>query len=180
MFSTSRHSSISFLDTLVSLDNKDNISTNLYRKSTAGNSIVRANSAHPELLKCSIPFAQYLRLRRICSSTEDFKLQARALHGRLLKRGYSRSLHKKSFHAAITHERHDLLYKEKKPCGGNSTSFEPTRCILTYSQQHKKISDILAKYWPILTEDPNYVSVRPSNTYQRCTSLKDTLTSSHF
>lgn len=83
------------LDTLVRIDSLGNISTTLYRKPTVGNSILRANSAHPVALKRSVPIAQYLRIRLICSFLSDFKTQARALQDQLLQKGYSRTLFKK-------------------------------------------------------------------------------------
>lgn len=67
-------SEISYLYTKVFIDSTGHLSTSLYRKSTAGNSIIRADSAHTSSLKRSILFAQYLRLRRICSYDSDFVL----------------------------------------------------------------------------------------------------------
>lgn len=82
---------IPFLDTLVRIDAKGTISTTLFRKTTAGNSILQATSAHPVPLKRSIPFAQYLHLGRICSTVNDYNMQANLLQRRLLERGYSRT-----------------------------------------------------------------------------------------
>lgn len=70
---------IPFLDVMISIDENGLISTDLYRKPTVGNSLLRANSAPPHSLKRSIPFAQYIRLRRICSKDSDFILQAGSL-----------------------------------------------------------------------------------------------------
>lgn len=64
-------SSIAFLDVTISLHSDGSISTSLYRKLTAGNTILHAASAHPHSLVQSIPFSQYLHLRRNCSSEES-------------------------------------------------------------------------------------------------------------
>lgn len=50
--------------------------TTLFRKATAGNTILRANSGHPTSLVKSIPYGQYLRLKYNCSSQEDFQLKS--------------------------------------------------------------------------------------------------------
>lgn len=44
----------------------------LYRKPTAGNALLRADSAHPGHTNRGVPFAQFLRLKRLCSTPDDF------------------------------------------------------------------------------------------------------------
>lgn len=102
---------ISFLDVLIRIEAVGTIGTTLFRKSSAGNSLLRADSAHPVALKKSIPLAQYMRLRRICASLEDFEIQAGELQKRFLARGYSRTLLKRAYHKAKMEDRHCLLYK---------------------------------------------------------------------
>lgn len=88
---------ISFLDVEVMVQEDGMLSSDLYRKPTAGNSILRYESAHPVSLRRSIPFEQYLHLRRICSDEGTFKIRAGELQSRLSKRGYTRSLLKKAY-----------------------------------------------------------------------------------
>ena len=45
-------------------------------------------SEHPVSLKRSIPFAQALRLRRICSTNNEFQGSCDNLHNKLIERGY--------------------------------------------------------------------------------------------
>lgn len=68
----SNKSSIAFLDITLSIDSDGTISTSLYCKPIAGNTILHASSAHPHSGQ-SISFSQYIRLRRNCSSEEAFK-----------------------------------------------------------------------------------------------------------
>lgn len=54
---------------------------------------------------------------------------------------------------------------------------------MTYSHQNQSIRSIITKYWQLLTDDPvlsSQVSERPSITYRRVRSLKDTLVHSHY
>lgn len=136
----------------------------------------------------------------MCTTTEDFDIQAGQLQVHLLERGYSRSLLKKVYHRARREKRHLLLYRNSSvnQTTGRSrdtttpktvthpTNLEPTGCILTYSSQHHSIRSIIDKYWFLLTEDSIlsllslYVSPKPSVAYQRCRSLKDDLVHSHY
>lgn len=62
-------------------------------------------------------------------------------------------------------------------------SNDPTRCILTFSNQHQAIRLIFEKYWFLLKEDSvlsGYMADRPSITYRRARSLRDELVRSHF
>ena len=59
-------SSISFLDVTVLLDNNNQISTDLYVKSTDTHQYLLHTSCHPNHVKKSIPFSLALRIRRIC------------------------------------------------------------------------------------------------------------------
>lgn len=89
--------SIPFLDVLITKDSTGHLTTDLYRKPTAGNTLLHASSLHPRPLVRSIPFAQYLRLRRNCTEDGDFYKQANALRTRLLARGYKRTVLRKAF-----------------------------------------------------------------------------------
>lgn len=89
-------SQIHFLDLVIGLQPNGQIYTALYRKPSSGNTILHAQSAHPEPLLRSIPFSQYLRIKRNCTREEDFLRAAQELYDRLLDRGYSHSLFKKS------------------------------------------------------------------------------------
>lgn len=62
---------ISFLDVMVSVDESGDLTSNLFWKPTAGNTILRSNSVHPASLLISIQFSQYLCC--ICSKEQDFK-----------------------------------------------------------------------------------------------------------
>lgn len=87
---TSDSQEISFLDIRLKLEPDQTISTNVFRKPTAGNSLLHASSFHPTSVKMNIPYSQYLHLTRICSNPKEFDQKADRLYLRLRERGYSK------------------------------------------------------------------------------------------
>lgn len=59
-----------------------------------------ADSFHPQPLIKSIPYSQYSRLRRNCSSEDHFSTEAVALRDRLLLRGYRNKILKMAYNKA--------------------------------------------------------------------------------
>lgn len=66
---------ISFLDVQVSRDTDGTLSSSLYHETTAGNNILHNSSFYLETLIRSIPYSQYLRVRRNCTNDEVFYLR---------------------------------------------------------------------------------------------------------
>lgn len=62
--------------------------TDLYVKPTDSNKILCFDSVHPKHSRESIPFRQFLRLRRICSDTHTFIQQALTKAKQFLQRDY--------------------------------------------------------------------------------------------
>uniref|UniRef100_A0A8C6UMS7 Reverse transcriptase domain-containing protein n=1 Tax=Neogobius melanostomus TaxID=47308 RepID=A0A8C6UMS7_9GOBI len=81
---------VCFLDMWVKR-NHDTVITSLYRKETDKNTLLLASSFHPVSLKKGLPMSQFLRLRRICHSTEDFINQATDMKMRFEQRGYPKN-----------------------------------------------------------------------------------------
>lgn len=102
---------VPFLDQSIAKQLDGTLGTDLYRKPTAGNTLLHASSSHPYHLVRSIPTAQYLRLRRNCTLESDFRIQANALRDRLLLRGYSSTSLRKAFNRSLSRSRNSLLYK---------------------------------------------------------------------
>ena len=111
---TMDHSSteIHFLDLTVSIDEQGMIFSSLYRKPTAGNTILHAGSAHPESLVNSIPYSQYLRIRRNCSRDEDFRIHSTNLYHRLKQRGYSHRCLKRAYNRVKPQQRSSLIFSK--------------------------------------------------------------------
>ena len=71
-------------------------------------------SEHPESLKCQIPFAQSLHLRRIWTADKEFQLNCNELRKKLTEREYKKQEINESFQRAQTFDRKELLKNEKK------------------------------------------------------------------
>ena len=73
--------SLAFIDIKISC-------TSVYYKPTDSHSYLLYSSSHPSHVKNSIPFSQFLRLRRLCSDDSDFSEKSEAMCQFFDKRGY--------------------------------------------------------------------------------------------
>ena len=71
-------------------------------------------SEHPESFKHHIPFAQTLRLRRICTPDKEFQLNLNELRKKLTERGYKELDINESIQRIQTFDRNDLLKEKEK------------------------------------------------------------------
>ena len=65
-----------FLDTEMAPVDDDNISASVYYVKTDSHNILRYHSFHPTSCKNSIPYAQFIPSRTICSGETDFHEKA--------------------------------------------------------------------------------------------------------
>ncbi|OCT96309.1 hypothetical protein XELAEV_18013984mg [Xenopus laevis] len=162
---------INFLDIQIYRDINNNVQTTVFRKETATNNLLDAKSQHPSGLIRGIPTGQYLRVRRLCSSTlADLKNEAdNELYQRFKQRGYN-SL-KKAYKRALTADRSHLLVPRKSLAN------------ICLRSEHKKIRQIQGKHWHILEQDKDLSEVIGSNptiTFRRSKNLRDQLVHSHL
>ena len=100
--------SVSFLDILVSI-NGNLLSTSVFYKPTDSHSYLLFSSSHPNHTKRSIPFSQFLRLRRICCEDEDFQAKSLDMRHFFVQRGYPTSLLDTAFSKASQIPRSDTF-----------------------------------------------------------------------
>ena len=67
------------------------IETELYTKPTDKHQYLLVSSCHPQHTKRSIPFSLALRLRRICSNPDNYKLRTNELIDYLANGGYDKT-----------------------------------------------------------------------------------------
>ena len=165
--------SLTFLDVQISIDDEGTIETSLFRKSLAGNSLLHATSSHPKSLISNIPYGQYLRIRRNCSTDSNFEYEAKLLQQRFQERGYSKKGLKKAYLRAKKQKRSSLLHDPKAP------KTDPgMRLITRFSGHHQKVRSILQKYWCLLLSDntvAKHIQDHPQITFKKSRSLRDRL-----
>lgn len=89
------------------------IVTEPYSKPTSKQTFLHAKSTHPPHSINSLPYAQYIRLRRIASTEEAFKRHADKLTNSLILRDYPIQVIRKALAKANLKTREDLLYKAR-------------------------------------------------------------------
>ena len=160
---------IEFLDTVVKLIN-GKLSTTLFTKPTDRRAYLHSNSYHPSSTKQSIAYSQATRIRRICTSTEDFWNHANTLLKDLVKRGYKEETVSKEINRAASQDRNTLLtYKEK-------TTTNRIPLIITYNRTLPDLNDIINKTWEHLQINPSTAAKFPEKPilcYKRNRNLRD-------
>lgn len=137
--------SIHFLDTCISLsDNK--LSSSLYVKPTDKNSFLHAKSYHTLSLKKSLPYSQFLRIKRICSSPTDFEKEAQKLSDQFIARGYPVSW----LNTALSRARSNVELPGPRPKKPHS---DRLLCCTTYSPISCQVKEVITKHWHVLSAD---------------------------
>ena len=82
---------IAFLDRLAFIDSNNRLQTTLFKKPTDCQNFLHAKSAHPFSLKKSIFYSQALRIKRICSTFEEYRKHSQDLIKKIVEKGYNES-----------------------------------------------------------------------------------------
>ena len=114
--------SVTFLDTTISIQGKILVA-DLYTKPTDSHNYLYYDSAHPQRCKDSIPYSQFLRLKRICSREDDLTKHCINLSSFLLQRKYPPTLLEEAIHLADTKNRETLLTEKPKQKTDETKSF---------------------------------------------------------
>lgn len=179
---------LSFLDLSIRRSGNE-IVTSTFRKKTAANTLLSAQSHHPKSLINGIPTGQFLRIRRNCSVEEEFHEEASEMYQRFRQRGYSHRSLKKAKKKATLKNRDELLsistnslHTGNEDQNGNTEQNFP-RIVTKYGSQWKMVQGVLQKHWHILKSAPlisEFVSPRPLLTAKRSNNLGDLLVHSEY
>ncbi|XP_078518839.1 uncharacterized protein LOC144784001 [Lissotriton helveticus] len=130
-------------------------------------------------LIASIPYEEFMRLKRNCSKEEDAEENNQESVTRLRMRGYNERILKKCKKRIDKKTRAETLIpksKERKDHG-------PKRFVTTYSKESRQTINKIKTYWHLIAGDPDIEKTlgrRPVVTYRKTKSLKDVLVTSHF
>ena len=133
--------SVTFLHTVITLNSNGTLSTSLYCKCTDAHNYLQYSSSHPRhcVTTCSMPYSQFLRVRRICSSEQDFIDKAISMGKDFLRRDYPLTLVE------------NLTEKPKNIKNTDDSLF----AITTYHPSFNSFRNIITNNWPLLNRSIN-------------------------
>ena len=169
---------INFLD-VTTYRNGQEILSKLYCKPTDSHSYLEFNSCHPPHNKTSIPFSQFLRIRRNCSKWEDFILYGMQLSTYFSIRGYYTEYVKDAFCKVNSMNRITTL--NAKVQNPENSDKKKIFLILDYNPSLPPIKEWIEELWPILYKRSATRILVDRITiivYQRPKNLQDLLVSS--
>ena len=155
------------------------IFSRLFCKPTDSHSYLEFNSCHPPQNKNSIPYSQFLRIRRNCTEWEDFLQNGLKLSAYFSIRGYPLELVTKAFLDTNRLARNDIL-AEKSNSMKDDTE-KKLFLILDFNPSLPPIKEWLLELWPILYKSSGtrkLVDVQPIIGYRRPKNLQDILVTS--
>lgn len=163
--------SVNFLDLRISV-NGDRLATSIFYKPTDSHSYLTYASSHPKACKQSIPYSQMLRLKRICSDDEDFRMQSQSMAEFFRARGYPAHVTNKALRRCSTITRDESLH----PNINNKSKSQRVPLVLTYHPSVAPVADVITRNWRILTEHSSTQRIfktPPITSYRRDKNIKD-------
>ena len=85
------------------------MATSVHYKPTDSHSYLLYSSSHPSHVKDSIPYSQFLRLRRLCSEDSDFNSKCDEMSNFFSERGYPDSILSKALNRVQNVNRESAL-----------------------------------------------------------------------
>ena len=171
--STYSREKVCFLDVLVHNTNGQ-ITTDLYTKPNATHDYLHRSSFHPPSFIRSIPKAQFIRIRRICSRLFDYDRHSEAFIKYFMRRGYNEKSLRTSATEARAMNREDLLTPKPKPASSNRIVFS-----VRWHPKFRNIPTMLRQcYNHMLRQAPQMKQVFPDPpmvAFRRNRNTKDTL-----
>ena len=165
--------SVNFLDTTILLDSNGNLSTTLYSKPTAAHNYLHNRSYHyPKAIR-SIPKSQFIRIRRICTSLQDYWTNANQFVTFFANRGYNQARLSQCAKEVAAYNRQDLLTQKPKQ------QEEENRIPLVISWHHKfkDIANVLHYHYDrIAKNNPSFKEIFPQPpiiAYRRAKNISD-------
>ena len=143
---------VSFLDTQVIKEGRV-LYTDLYTKPTDTHDYLLYESSHPKACKDSIPYSQFLRIRRICSRIEDFDLHVDKLLLHFKRRHYPAPLLEAARDLARGKERSELLHPQPKET--SDCASQRVFLITTYHPSDRGLVDVVRRNWELLGRSRN-------------------------
>ena len=166
------------LDTLLYIkDGK--IHSTIYYKPTDGHAYLRYGSEHPKSLKKSIPYSQFLRLRRIISEEDTFLDKANEMAEFFINRDYPRRIVQEGLRKALNISRDEALAPK-------STTTPKTDILtfpITFNTLNRKVTSAVLKRYGTLQNDPLIgpaFVIKPTIAYRRGPTIGKAVTNTRI
>ena len=150
------------------------IATSIHYKATDSHSYLNFSSSHPYSCKSSIPYSQFLRLRKICSDDADFHIEAAKMETFFAARGYPSDLIRRGRERASTKSRAEILKSDP----ANNIANDRVPFVTTFHPSNLVAEKIISRNFRILREDSttgNIFNKPPLKAFRRAKNLKDLL-----
>ena len=147
------------------------IATSIHYKATDSHSYLDFSSSHPYSCKSSIPYSQFLRLRKICSDDSDFNIDSARMETFFKARGYPNVLIRRGRERASTISRAEIL---KSDAASNITN-DRVPFVTTFHPSNLVAEKIISGNFQILREDGttrNIFTKPPLKAFRRAKNLK--------
>ena len=174
---------IAFLDVKVKLvDNR--VITDLYCKPTDSHDYLLYSSSHPQRCKDSIPYSQFLRIRRLCSNLKDFERHILTFALHFKRRLYPTELIVEAARLTRNLDRKVLLddtLREQRAI--ENSNEDAVFLITTFHPSDHTVRDIVHKNWDILgqNDETNFLYKKRLITgYRRPKNLRDLLVNANI
>ena len=147
--------------------------TELYVKPTDRTQYLHVRSDHPKHVKEGIAKGQARRLRRICSTEEDYWKYGEKVKEKLVSRGYGVNQVRRHLRDAVRMDRSEALGRVEKKKDGR------LNFVTTYSSYLPNVGQILKRHGHYLEEDGlgEYITEVPRLSYKRGRNLGDLVVS---
>ena len=139
--------SLAFLDIKVYISGNV-LCTSVHYKPTDSHSYLLYSLSHPSHVKNSIPYSQFLRLRRLCSDDSDFSSKPEEMCQFFEKRGYPVSVVKAGHHRAQQFDRQSSLQTSQKDKN------DRIPFTLTFHPHNHAVKSIILNNFKLLQNDP--------------------------
>ena len=162
--------SIPFLDICMK-PQANRIATSIHYKATDSHSYLNFSSSHRYSCKSSIPYSQFLRLRKICSDDADFDIEAAKMEIFLAARGYLNDLIRRGREQASTKSRAEIL----KSVAANNIAKDRVPFLTTFLPSNLVVKKIISRNFRILCEDSRTSKIfnkPPLKAFRRAKNLK--------
>ena len=165
-------SALHILDLYITISNKC-LKTSVYSKPTDAHLYLNAGSCHPRSQILGIPTGVALRLHRICSKDDDFKVKTEEYINYLIQCGHDEN-HVRNIFKEVSNLTRQEARKSKDKCDGNF-------CVLSvkYNPRAPDVKKIIKKHLAIIEDDVVAKEILPVTAirvaYKRNANLKELL-----